>query len=118
MFCPKCGETNKGNAVSCVKCGYVMPVAEAAGPDGLKGILPTQTSGWAIAAGYLGLFSLLAVPGPLAVVCGIIALKKLRIHPEQRGHVRALIGLVLGSLGSLVLVIALCMSVMRLLMHK
>ena len=104
MFCPKCGESNQNEARNCARCGYPLPVVTT-GSDGLTGILPTHTNGWAIAAGYLGLFSLLALPGPFAAACGIIALKKLRLNPDQRGHVRAWIGIVLGSLGSLGLVI-------------
>jgi hypothetical protein len=103
MFCPKCGETNKNNAANCIKCGYALPVV-AGGSDNLTGILPTHTSGWAIAAGYLGLFSLVGIAGPFALVCGIIALRHLRREPELRGHVRAWIGIVLGALGSVLLV--------------
>jgi hypothetical protein len=73
----------------------------------LTGIVPVNTSGWAIAAGYLGLFSLLAVPGPFALACGIIALRQLRKEPGRRGHVRAWVGIVLGALGT----VALCCSI-------
>ncbi len=103
MFCPKCGETNKSNAANCIKCGYVLPVG-VGGADSLTGILPTHTSGWAVAAGYLGLFSVLGFAAPFALVCGIIALRKLKQNPGLRGHVRAWIGIILGALGCVVLV--------------
>ncbi len=102
MFCPKCGEPTKDNAATCLKCGYVMPVTPT-GSDNLTGILPTHTSGWAIAAGYLGLFSLIGIGGPFALVCGIMALKSLKKTPGLRGHVRAWIGIILGALGSVFL---------------
>jgi hypothetical protein len=66
----------------------------------LEGIVPVNTSGWAIAAGYLGLFSLLGLPGPFAIACGIVALVRLRKQPGVRGHVRAWIGILLGGLGT------------------
>ena len=104
MFCPKCGEPSKNTTGACGKCGYTMP-APTVGLDGMAGILPTNTSGWAIAAGYLGLFSLILVPAPVALGVGIVALRKLKANPGQRGLVRAWIGIVMGALGTVVLVV-------------
>jgi hypothetical protein len=70
-------------------------------------ILPVGRSGWAIAAGYLGLISVALIPAPLAVICSIIALVHLKKNPELHGMGRAIFGLVMGVLGTIVLLIAL-----------
>ncbi len=72
---------------------------------GLRMILPVGRSGWAIAAGYLGLFGLLIVPAPLALIFAIIAILDIRKHrndPRPKyGMGRAVFGLVIGVLGTL-----------------
>lgn len=80
---------------------YQSPTAEytpGAPDETLKYIVPIGASPLAIIAGYLGLFSFLCVPAPLAIIIGILALIDLRKHPEKRGHVRAWVGIVLGLL--------------------
>lgn len=78
----------------------------ALGPDRtMRWLLPVGRSGWAIAAGYLGLFSLLLVPAPLALVCGVIAINDLQQHRSRHGLGRALFGVVAGAAGSLVLAV-------------
>jgi hypothetical protein len=67
----------------------------------LRWILPVGRSGWAIAAGYLGLFSLLLVPGPLALICGVVAINDIQKHASRHGMGRAIFGVVAGTLGSL-----------------
>jgi len=69
-----------------------------------RALLPVGRSGWAIAAGYLGLFSLLFAPAPLAVVVSLIAIWHLRRNPGKYGMGRAVFGLVMGLLGSAALV--------------
>jgi hypothetical protein len=54
-------------------------------------------SGFAIAAGYLGLFSFFVVTAPLAIIFGVLALRDLKAHPEKRGMGRAITGIVLGG---------------------
>jgi hypothetical protein len=66
----------------------------------LRWVLPVGRSGWAIAAGYLGLFSLLILPGPLALWAGIMAVRDLRRHPEKRGMGRAIFGIIMGGLAT------------------
>ena len=76
----------------------------SAGHDPALGlVVPINTSVWAIAAGYLGLLSpiFLCLPAPIAIFCGVMALLELRRKPGMRGHVRAIVGIVLGSLGLL-----------------
>jgi hypothetical protein len=70
-------------------------------------LLPVGRSGWAIAARYLGLLSLLVAPAPLAIAAGLLALADMRRHPEKLGMGRAVIGLVMGALGTVALVILL-----------
>jgi hypothetical protein len=69
----------------------------------LRWILPVGRSGWAIAAGYLGLLSILLVPGPLAVVTGLLGLRDIRRHPGRLGTGRAVFGIVSGVLASALL---------------
>ena len=67
----------------------------------MRWVLPVGTSVWAIAAGYLGLFSLICFPAPLALLCGIVAVYQLRKNPRLSGWGRAILGIVLGTLGSI-----------------
>ncbi len=94
MFCPKCGAQYESGAV-CAACGEPLPPLP--GPeDSREGglslkvrlvslIAPANTSGWAIAAGYAGLFAVFLafffVPGPIAIVLGIVALRDLKRNP-------------------------------------
>ena len=70
----------------------------------MRALLPVGRSGWAIAAGYLGLVSLLIVPAPFALFCGIMAVRDIRKNPKKRGMGRAIFGLVLGVLGTALIV--------------
>jgi hypothetical protein len=72
---------------------------------GMRMLLPVGRSGWAIAAGYVGLISVLLVPAPLAIILSIIAIRHIRKskateHPKH-GMGRAIFGLVMGILGSI-----------------
>lgn len=64
-------------------------------------LLPVGRSGWAIAAGYLGLFSVLCVPAPFALICGILAVRAIRKDPNKHGMGRAVFGIIMGVLGSI-----------------
>lgn len=61
-------------------------------------VLPVHTSILAIIAGYLGLFSVLCLPAPLALLMGIIALVKLRNKPRVHGRYRAVFAVIMGGL--------------------
>ena len=78
----------------------------------MRWLLPVGRSGWAIAAGYLGLFSLLVLPAPFAVLCGILAIRDIRRDPTKHGMGRAVFGLVMGLLGTvgLLLILAAALS--------
>ena len=86
------------------------PEPQPLGDDaGMRMILPVGRSGWAIAAGYLGLFALVVLPAPLALLISIIAIWDIRRtrswpHPK-RGMGRAIFGLVTGILGTAFLLI-------------
>jgi hypothetical protein len=87
------------------------PVRYTPPPDpgddvGMRLLLPVGRSVWAIAAGYLGLISVLLVPAPFAVLTSILAMRDMRRNPKLHGMGRAVFGLVMGSLGSIGLVIA------------
>jgi hypothetical protein len=94
--------------------GYARPaVRPSIGDDpAMRMLLPVGRSGWAIAAGYLGLLSLLGIFGPPALICGILAIRDIRQHPEKHGLGRAWFGIVMGSLGSIALAAGIVTAVM------
>ena len=75
---------------------------------GVRMLLPVGRSGWAIAAGYLGLFGLIIFPAPLALIVSIIAILDIRksrnTAKPKHGMGRAIFGLVVGIVGTLILV--------------
>ena len=76
---------------------------------GMRLLLPVGRSGWAIAAGYLGLFSLVVLPAPVALLISIIAIWDIRRsksaeHPKH-GMGRAIFGLIMGMLGTAALLL-------------
>ena len=69
-------------------------------------IVPVGRSGASIAAGYVGLVSLLVWPlGPVAVGLGIWGLRKARVGGHGSG--RSIFGIVTGVIGSLLGVLVL-----------
>jgi hypothetical protein len=97
---------------------YASPIPPAPGRSigddaGMRLLLPVGRSGWAIAAGYLGLFSVLLIFAPIALVISIIAIMDMRKHPERHGMGRAIFGLVMGSLFSVLLVVMIVAMVSR-----
>lgn len=88
-----------GQAVTPAASGFDDPIVRA--------LLPVGRSGWAIAAGYLGLFSLLVIPAPFALICGILAVRDIRQNPQKHGMGRAVFGIVLGGLGTLAILLIL-----------
>ena len=72
-------------------------------------ILPVGRSGWAIAAGYLGLLSLALIPAPFAVIVSVVAIRDIWIsrntpHPKH-GMGRAIFGLLAGLLACFLLLL-------------
>jgi len=120
--CPHCGKQTivpdqyYGQSGPCVGCGqiitalppgatppFAVPPRSMGDDAGMRLLLPVGRSGWAIAAGYLGLISVLLLPAPLAVLCGILAIRDIQKHPDRHGMGRAIFGLVLGGLGTILL---------------
>ena len=71
----------------------------------MRALLPVGRSGWAIAAGYLGLFSLLFIPAPLAILTGIIGIIDIKRHPHRHGMGRCVFGIVMGVVGTVLLIL-------------
>jgi len=87
---------------------YAAPARPSQGDDPVvRMLLPVGRSGWAIAAGYLGLVSILGIFGPFALITGIVAVMDIRQHPEKHGLGRAWFGIIMGALGSIILFFAL-----------
>lgn len=73
---------------------------------GIRMLIPVGLSGWAIAAGYLGLVSLLLIPAPFALLTGILAIREIRRNPKKHGMGRSIFGIVMGGLFTPILLIA------------
>ena len=108
--CPYCGKNVSVRAPECPYCGEDLEDAPPPRPgvEATDFLVPTNVSGWALVSCYAGLVGfclplaglLFAVP---AVVCGIVALRKGsrgRSYGAVTSNARAIIGLVLGSLGT------------------
>lgn len=107
MFCPHCGTANDDNNFRCTKCAQIIqreaqPVVTSDLGDSaaMRMLLPVGRSGLAIAAGYAGLFALLVVPAPLALLLGILAVRDLRKNPTKHGMGRAVFGIITGAIGT------------------
>ena len=111
MYCPKCGFKNDDNAFRCVRCSEIIqavPVYQTTklGDDaGMRVLLPVGRSGLAIIAGYLGLFSPIIIPAPLALLFGILAVIDIRKHPDKHGMGRAVFAIIMGIIFSIPLLI-------------
>jgi hypothetical protein len=92
---------------------YGSPAADIGQDAGMRMLLPVGRSGWAIAAGYLGLFSFVVLPGPLALIVSIIAIVHMKRNPKVHGMGRAIFGLVMGILATALLAVMLCVKLMH-----
>lgn len=120
-ICRFCAESIPADAVVCPICRSdltqpVLPPRSAVSELGESSLarmmLPVGRSMWAIAAGYLGLFSLILCPAPLALVIGIIAIWHLKRNPHLHGMGRAIFGVVMGALGTIGLILGLIAAAM------
>ena len=105
MYCPHCGIQLGKRCRQCTSCGKDIPQAQGEfNTDSLEHVLPINTDPVALFAGYFGLcgFFLCGFPGPISLVLGIWALKRLQDHPGSRGHVRAWVGILLGLVQTVV----------------
>ena len=86
---------------------FVIKQRDLGDDPAMRMLLPVGLSGWAIVSGYLGLISVLAVPGPFAVLTGILAIREMRRNPKKHGMGRALFGIFMGSIGTIFLLLLL-----------
>jgi hypothetical protein len=106
--------------MQCTRCGFVTPpgpqppvcsqcgAAFDLGADpAMRAILPVGRTPLSIIAGYLGLFSVLCLPAPLALGIGVWAVIDLRKKPGMHGMGRAVFGIVMGAIGTIALIISL-----------
>lgn len=70
----------------------------------MRMVLPVGRSGWAIAAGYMGLFAFIPIFAPFALVLGIVAVLHVRAGENRHGMGRAIFAIIMGLLGSGILV--------------
>lgn len=80
-----------------------VPPRSAGDEELTRWLLPVGRSAWAIAAGYLGLLSFVVVFAPFALLTGILAVVDIRKNPQKHGMGRAIFGIVMGTLGSIIL---------------
>lgn len=105
VFCTNCGEQISNKIAICPKCG--VPTNDKSTNDAVtKFLLPVGRSPYAIIAGYLGLFSMLIVFAPLALIFGILAIKDIQLN-KTGGLGRAIFGTIMGSIFTIVLIIIL-----------
>jgi len=134
VICPRCGRETPAALAHCEFCGGellqtsldearnpfaeatpyappskpLQPPADTLGDDpALRMLLPVGRSPYAIAAGYLGLFSVaLCFLGPFAILFGILAIVDIHKNPKLVGMPRAILGITLGAIGTIGLVFA------------
>lgn len=70
--------------------------------EGLEYVIPLNTSALAIAAGYVGLISVLCFPAPLALLLGILALRQFRRNPDLSGRYRAIFAIAMGAVFTII----------------
>ncbi len=137
MHCGSCGHENHSNTPICSACGATLshPFSEQGNPFGeqnpylasvvppqhqdagdsaaVRMLIPVGRSIHAIIAGYLGLLSLaFCFLGPFAILFGILAIRDIQKDSTKHGMVRAILGIVFGLIGSLLLVGALIGMIM------
>ncbi len=107
MYCTQCGTQNADQAQVCIRCKTAMAAPAVTSTYsieddvGMRILLPVGRSGWAIAAGYAGLFALLFFPAPVALILGIVGILDIKKNPEKHGMGRCIFAVIMGVLFSL-----------------
>lgn len=68
-------------------------------------LLPVNRSGYSIAAGYLGLISILLIPAPFALLFGFLGMRDIKNNNEKHGMGRAILGIAMGAIFSILLLL-------------
>src|SRR5829696_1043513 len=79
----------------------------------MRMLMPVGRTGLSIAAGYLGLFSVIPIFAPIAVIISLMAIRELRRKPNLHGMGRAVFGLVMGFVMSALALIGILAAVSR-----
>lgn len=107
MYCWNCGVKANDGAAFCTNCGAGLggqyAVAQQVNQDNsdLGLLLPINVSPMALVSGYLGLFSVLLLPAPFAILTGVLALRDIKNNPKRSGKARAIFGIFMGIICSI-----------------
>ncbi len=92
----------------CSSCGARLAGGSTAPSDdgGLGYVIPMNVEPCSTIAGYLGLFSVVFVfLGPFAVILGVWGLRRIANDGRVKGKSRAWTGIVLGTIGTLLMLL-------------
>lgn len=111
--CPHCGAMITQVASTCRGCGgAVRPAVRESADTAVERLLaPVGRPASAIAAGYLGLFSVLPFFGIAAIVVSLFALRTLKRNPRLSGRGRAWFGLIMGALMTMIYAIPIVLMI-------
>jgi hypothetical protein len=99
-FCNECGANLKTKPKAAARPGVEHDAT-------MRALLPVGRTALSIVAGYLGLASFFIFPGPISLAVGIWAIVDLKKKPDMHGMGRAVFGVVMGILATLVLILIL-----------
>ena len=109
------GPCGCGRTVTVLPPGFVppSPIDSLGENAGIRLLLPVGRSFWAIAAGYAGLFAVLFLPAPIALILGVVAILDIKQHPKRHGMGRAIFGLVMGAIFTLLMLVFFVAAAMK-----